>query len=204
MDFSMRLTSPASTRPGPTSTACVTPAAPSARTVSSHRTGWSTCRKSRARTPSGSAFGRASTLAMTGKASGRTAAPASGPSSAAAAGAISGQWKGAETFSMIALPLRAWASSAARLTAPAWPAITIWVPLKFAGTTTSPCAASAHTASTSAGPSAITAAIAPSPGATASCIARPRTRTSRTASPSASAPAATSALYSPRLWPAAA
>ena len=47
------------------------------------------------------------------------------------------------------------------------------------------------------------AAIAPSPGGTASCIARPRARTRRTASSSESAPAATSAEYSPSEWPAA-
>ena len=48
-----------------------------------------------------------------------------------------------------------------------------------------------------------TAAIAPSPTGTASCINRPRRRTIRTASGKARAPEATRALYSPRLWPAA-
>jgi hypothetical protein len=42
----------------------------------------------------------------------------------------------------------------------------------------------------------------PSPTGTASCIACARKRTSGTASLNASAPAATSAVYSPRLWPA--
>src|SRR5690348_10923006 len=46
------------------------------------------------------------------------------------------------------------------------------------------------------------AAIAPMPAATASCIASARKRTSGTASRKASAPAATSAVYSPRLCPA--
>ncbi len=42
----------------------------------------------------------------------------------------------------------------------------------------------------------------PSPTGTAFCIACARKRTSGTASRKASAPAATSAVYSPRLWPA--
>jgi hypothetical protein len=47
------------------------------------------------------------------------------------------------------------------------------------------------------------AAIAPSPSGTAACMASPRRRQRRTASSSPSAPAATSALYSPSEWPAA-
>ena len=46
------------------------------------------------------------------------------------------------------------------------------------------------------------AAMAPSPAGTASCMYFPRRRTRRTASANASAPAATSAEYSPKLWPA--
>ena len=46
------------------------------------------------------------------------------------------------------------------------------------------------------------AAIAPMPAGTASCIACARKRTSGTASRNASAPDATSAVYSPRLCPA--
>ena len=46
------------------------------------------------------------------------------------------------------------------------------------------------------------AAIAPMPAGTASCIACARKRTSGNASRNASAPAATSAVYSPRLCPA--
>ncbi len=98
---------------------------------------------------------------------------------------------------------RSVASLDARATAAAAPAITICPPLKLAGETISPSAASRHTRSTSSGDRPITAAIAPAPGGTACCIARPRTRTSDTASPSESAPAATSAPYSPRLCPAA-
>jgi hypothetical protein len=47
------------------------------------------------------------------------------------------------------------------------------------------------------------AAIAPVPTGTASCMNSPRLRTIRTASAKRSAPAMTSAVYSPRLWPAA-
>ena len=46
------------------------------------------------------------------------------------------------------------------------------------------------------------AAIAPVPTGTASCIACARKRTSGAASASVSAPAATSAVYSPSEWPA--
>ena len=49
----------------------------------------------------------------------------------------------------------------------------------------------------------MSAAIAPVPTGTASCMNSPRLRTSRTASAKRSAPATTSAEYSPRLWPAA-
>lgn len=48
------------------------------------------------------------------------------------------------------------------------------------------------------------AAIAPSPAGTARCMSSPRRRTSRRASAKSRAPAATSAEYSPRLWPATA
>src|SRR5690348_10697596 len=47
-----------------------------------------------------------------------------------------------------------------------------------------------------------TAAIEPIPAGTAACIRRPRSATSDAASRSGSAPAHTSAEYSPRLWPA--
>src|SRR5216110_1275712 len=46
------------------------------------------------------------------------------------------------------------------------------------------------------------AAMAPTPWGTASCMYVPRLRTSRTASATFKEPAATSAEYSPRLWPA--
>ncbi len=77
--------------------------------------------------------------------------------------------------------------------------------LKFAAEQTSPvaAAASAHAAATASGASPMTAAIAPCPTGTASCMKRPRRLTSTTASSSVSAPAATRAAYSPSEWPAA-
>ena len=63
-------------------------------------------------------------------------------------------------------------------------------------------AASAATASTVATSAPRMAAMAPSPAGTASCMAWPRSRSRRAASPIRSAPAAARAEYSPRLWPA--
>src|ERR1700688_345554 len=95
------------------------------------------------------------------------------------------------------------ASSTARLTASASPEITVWSgEFKFAGAQTWPWAARLQTSVTTAGESPMIAAMAPWPAGTVSCIYVPRLRTSRTASPNFSAPAATSAEYSPRLWPA--
>ena len=91
----------------------------------------------------------------------------------------------------------------ARSTAAFAPAMTIWPgALRFAALTTSPCAASAHACAIASASSPITAAIAPSPAGTASCMACARRRTSGTASVSVSTSAATSAAYSPRLCPA--
>src|SRR5205807_1461900 len=59
-----------------------------------------------------------------------------------------------------------------------------------------------QTASTASRSRPRIAAIAPVPTGTASCISSPRRRTMRTASAKASAPATTSAEYSPRPWPA--
>ena len=72
----------------------------------------------------------------------------------------------------------------------------------LAGLTTSPSAASAHARATSPASRPITAAIAPRPTGTASCMNRPRRRTIRTASAKSNVPAHTCAEYSPRLWPA--
>ena len=59
-----------------------------------------------------------------------------------------------------------------------------------------------HTSATSASSAPSTAAIAPTPVGAASCISCPRRRTRCAPSFSESAPAATSAVYSPRLCPA--
>ncbi len=123
------------------------------------------------------------------------------------AGRISGEWKGAETASSVALRTpRSLASAIARSTARRWPATTVWPgALRLATAQTSPgtaASASRATAATAAASSPRNAAIAPSPTGTASCISSPRRRTSRSAASKSSAPAATRAEYSPRLCPA--
>ena len=112
--------------------------------------------------------------------------------------------EGTDTGSLTALRTPVVASTAsARSTAPAWPAITIWPGLlKLAAATTSSPAASAQACAICASSAPSTAAIAPVPSGTASCIRRPRSRTRPAASCSDSAPAQTRAEYSPRLWPA--
>jgi hypothetical protein len=96
------------------------------------------------------------------------------------------------------------ASATPRSTAARCPAITICIDeFTLATSTTSPCAASAHTCSTTGSSRPMMAAIAPVPTGTASCMNSPRLRTMRTASAKRRAPATTSAVYSPRLCPAA-
>ena len=73
---------------------------------------------------------------------------------------------------------------------------------RFAALTTSPPAASAQACATRSAGRPRTAAMAPSPTGTASCMYVPRRRTVRNASASPSVPAATWAEYSPRLCPA--
>ncbi len=121
------------------------------------------------------------------------------------AGRMSGEWKGADTGSGRArLAPRSLASAIARSTAAACPAITV-----CSGRVVVRDRADfargrglAATSSTAVASRPRIAAIAPTPTGTASCIRSPRRRTSRTASAKSSAPAATSAEYSPRLWPA--
>lgn len=74
--------------------------------------------------------------------------------------------------------------------------------LKFTASTTPAADASAHTARTVSSSRPRIAAMPPTPTGTAVCIACARKRTSGSASRNAIAPAATSAVYSPRLWPA--
>ena len=112
-------------------------------------------------------------------------------------------WNGADTGSSTprlraALP---WPASIARSTAALWPAITSWPgALKLTGLDDlRPARPRAQASTTAASSPPRIAAIAPTPAGTASCIACARKRTSGTASRNASAPAATSAVYSPRL-----
>ena len=103
---------------------------------------------------------------------------------------------------------RAWrplllAISSARSTAALLPETHHWPPpLSLAAWQTWPCAASAATAAASSKDSPSKAAIAPSPTGTAFCMALPRMRNRRAASPMVKAPAAASAEYSPSEWPA--
>src|SRR5512138_2155196 len=121
-----------------------------------------------------------------------------------AASRISGVCEGTLTASFTALRTpRSPSSASARSTAAACPPITICPgELWLAGTTMPSCDASRQTSSTSASSAPITAAIAPLPAGAASCISCPRRRTRRAPSSSDSAPAETSAAYSPRLCPA--
>ena len=121
-----------------------------------------------------------------------------------AASRISGVCEGTDTASFTSLRTpRACSSAMARSTAAAWPPMTTWPgELKLAGTTTSSPETAAQTSATSSSSVPSTAAMAPVPAGTDCCISRPRSRTRRAASASDSEPAATSAAYSPRLWPA--
>ena len=102
---------------------------------------------------------------------------------------------------------RAPASPAASITrsmAPRCPATTTWVvELWRAISTISPRDCSRQMPSRVPASSPTTAAMPPTPAGTAACIAFPRMRTRRTASENPRLPAATSAEYSPREWPAA-
>ena len=200
----MRLSRPASTRPAPASTARSQPSARRRCILSSQRTGAVTWRTSSSLTFSAARFTSAVTLAITSTSGARTVTSSRTRANPSAAGAISAQWNGALTANSTArLAPCSCASATARPTAPACPATTICPPpLRFAGDTTSPCPASVQTASTASGDRPNSAAIAPTPGGTAACISRPRSRTMRSASAKSSAPAATSAEYSPRLCPA--
>ena len=126
---------------------------------------------------------------------------------ASAAGAIRRQWNGAETLSITArLIPRAVAMPIARSTAGRSPESTTWPPpLSLATSQTAPpdsCAAASATDRAASRSVPISAAMAPAPGATASCIASPRRRSSRAASATDRLPAAASAAYSPSEWPA--
>src|SRR5690606_21864368 len=138
MRLSMRLTRPASTLPGPISSACVTPASAIAATLCSQRTAASTWRTRQLRNTSGSSWAVASTLLTMGNRGFENATEDSAPPTVRAALAMREQWKGALTFSRTALSLRAVASSTARVTAGFVPEMTTCEgALKFAGSRTS-------------------------------------------------------------------
>ena len=95
------------------------------------------------------------------------------------------------------------AISTARSTAPRAPLTTAWPGALSLPTSQTPsAAASAAIASTAARSRPSTAAMAPSPTGTAACMAWPRSRSRRAASPIERLPAAASAEYSPSEWPA--
>ena len=136
MSFAMRLTRPASTLPGPISSAWVTPCvgheldarlpAHGAVDLADEQL----LRRGRRR-----CWAAASKLATTGK-RGRADVDAGELAlrRRAPPGAMSAQWKGALTLSGMARPFSAATSSPTRATAPAWPAMTICPgALKFAG-----------------------------------------------------------------------
>ena len=87
---------------------------------------------------SGSLSGRASTLATTGTTGARIDAEARASAISSAAGCISGQWKGAETFSGIARAPSSLAFSMARSTAAFSPEMTMFPALLSLATTQTP------------------------------------------------------------------
>src|SRR6266571_1602719 len=195
---------PVSTRPGPTSTNVFTPSSINSRTDSSQRTGIETWRISASRASLPLVVVSASTFVTSGSCKFENSVLRKSFSSLCCMGIISAEWKGADTARMTARFAPACeASSTARFTAPACPEITVWSgEFRFAAAQISLAAARLHTSATTAGDKPIIAAIAPTPAGTASCMYVPRFRTSCTASANFSAPAATSAEYSPRLCPA--
>ena len=200
----MRLMSPVSTLPGPTSTNFFTPMATIRSTDSTQRTGEATCRSRALRTAVALPIGEASTFDTSGTRRSRTFASSSSGARRSAAGAISSQWKGAETGSGTARRTpRVLATAMARSIPSFVPAMTICPgALMFATETISPCAASSQMARASSTLGPISAAMPPLPTGTASCMNRPRARTSLAASAGVRPPAPTMALYSPSECPA--
>src|SRR3954462_10448277 len=127
-DWTIRRVSPESTLPGPTSTKAWTPKPASTRsTDSTQRTGLSICRTSASRAASPVVTGAASTLVTTGTRGSLKGVAASRGVIPSRAGRMSGEWKGAETASRVALRApRSFANATARSTATLSPAITVW------------------------------------------------------------------------------
>ena len=115
----------ASTLPAPASAKRVTPPSPAIQsTLSRQRTRPVTCSTSCRRIVSVSPVGRAVTLATRGARGVEMLAPASATAISSAAGCMSGQWKGAETFSGMARAPSSLAFSIALSTAALAPEIT--------------------------------------------------------------------------------
>src|SRR5580698_7907073 len=195
---------PVRTLPGPTSTKTVTPDSIISRMESSQRTGAVTWRMRASRASSPVEMAWESTLVMSGIFSALNGVARKSGSRRRCAGIMRAQWKGAETGRITArLAPLCEAISTARFTAAAEPEMTVCSgEFKFAGETISFSAAFLQMSATSVGERPRIAAMAPCPAGTASCMYFPRTRTNFTAAEKSTPPAATSAEYSPRLWPA--
>src|SRR5690606_23588258 len=168
----MRPTSPASTLPEPNSTKRVAPSSCSLRTHSTQRTGAVTCSVRSAGASAADGSGAAVTLhTMVKPGSAKRVAARSG-ARRSAAGRISEQWKGALTFRGITRPPRSFSRALARSTPAALPETTVWPgELRLATSATAPAAVtSARAAAIVSSSSFSTAAMAPSPAGTASCM----------------------------------
>ncbi|MNE41626.1 hypothetical protein D3C80_1357060 [compost metagenome] len=198
-----RLFRPARTLPGPHSTSCTAPLAARVCTHSTQRTGLYSCSSRSRLRVSRSAATAALTFCTSGICGACQSMALTDSAKRSAAGRISSQCDGTLTGSGSArLAPAALQASMARPTAALAPATTTWPgELKFTALTTSPWAASAQIPTTTASSRPRIAAMAPCPAGTASCMSSPRRLTSFTASPRLRLPAATRALYSPRLWP---
>ena len=192
--------------PGPTSTKVVTPSRTSRSTDSCQRTGADTWRTSPSRHAAPVAHHRGVDVVHERRLAGRGTAGPRGPGPAApapAASARSGRARTPAAARPASRPRLAQRSSA-RSTAPGVARdhdLARRVDVR-GRRRPRPAAASRHAASTAASVEAEDRGHRARPTGTASCMYWPRRRTVRTASASESAPAATSAEYSPRLWPA--
>ena len=181
---SVRLSSPVSTRPGPTSRNPVAPSRARRSTQSVQRTGLATCWTRNGFTSSAVRVTPPSTLRTTGMRGSLTATRSSSAARRSAAGFMSAQWKGALTgSSTLFRPPRAAAASTARSTAARCPAMTIWPGRVDVGHPHHLALRRLRADLLDGGQlHAQSAAIAPVPTGTASCMNSPRRRTRRTAS----------------------
>ena len=144
--------------------------------------------------------GRESQLAMMGICGSRKRSPSMAWASPGSASYISDEWNAPLTGSGTALRApRAEARSTAWATASRSPLMTIWLSVLMLASST-PVSAQICSSASSFSPKM--AAIVPGRLREACCISSPRWRTSWMASPKSMTLAATSAVYSPRLWPA--